>query len=154
MSLVFLLRKISDPRSLQFFPNQCLGTVTIRGSHRHAAWVTPYGQVEVSFWQTVNGSLPIITNEPTTKSLDKAWAAKVVLVPRRKRASAFRVVFDFTPRLDPLAKVTYQAIVPNDSEVFRLVRENRVKELIEALKKGTAHLTDRNEKGRSLLSVS
>jgi hypothetical protein len=45
-------------------------------------------------------------------------------------------------------------MIPNNSEVFKIVGSGEVKELIELLEKGTASLTDRDEEGRSLLNVS
>jgi hypothetical protein len=64
------------------------------------------------------------------------------------------MIFDFTLHLDPSATITYQAMIPNDSEVFKIAGWGEVKELIELLVKGTASLTDRDEEGRSLLNVS
>ncbi len=116
--------------------------------------MTPYGRVEVSFWTTSNRSHPNIGDEDTIDSTDEAFAARMAIVPSRNLPSSFRIVFDFTPRLSPSATITYQAMIPNDSEVFRIVRSGQVKELIKALDKGTARLTDRDEEGRSLLNVS
>jgi hypothetical protein len=49
--------------------------------------------------------------------------------------------------------LTYQAMVPNDSEVFKIVNAGDVKALKKALAMKIASLTDRDEDGRSLLSV-
>jgi hypothetical protein len=68
--------------------------------------------------------------------------------------SPLRVVVDLAPRFDPTATITYQAMIPNDSVVFRIAHSGRVTDLIELFEKGTAFLTDRDEQGRSLLSVS
>jgi hypothetical protein len=68
--------------------------------------------------------------------------------------SPLRVVVDLAPRLDPTATITYQAMIPNDSAVFKIARSGKIKDLIELFEKGTAFLTDRDERGRSLLSVS
>jgi hypothetical protein len=116
--------------------------------------MTPYGRVEVSFWTTSNRSHPNISDEDTIESTHEAFAARLAIVPSRNIASSFRVVFDFTPHLNPSATITYQAMIPNDSEVFRIIRSGQVKELVKALSKGTARLTDRDEEGRSLLNVS
>lgn len=43
---------------------------------------------------------------------------------------------------------------PNDSEVFKIVKFGDVETLIRAIESGSASLTDQDEKGRSLLSVS
>jgi hypothetical protein len=50
-------------------------------------------------------------------------------------------------------KLTYQAMVPNDSEVFKIIDAGDVEALKKALAMKTASLTDRDENGRSLLSV-
>jgi hypothetical protein len=44
-------------------------------------------------------------------------------------------------------------MVPNDSEVFKIVNAGDVKALKKALAMKIASLTDRDEDGRSLLSV-
>lgn len=125
-----------------------------RGSQRHSIWATPYGRVEASFWTVSNGFHLGPAGEDIDEATDKALAARVAIVPTRTVASSFRIVFDFTPRLDPLAKITYQAMIQNDSEVFDFVRNDQVTKLVEALQKGTASLNDRDEQGRSLLNVS
>jgi hypothetical protein len=68
--------------------------------------------------------------------------------------SPLRVVVDLAPRLDPTTTITYQAMIPNDSAVFKIARSGKVTDLIELFEKGTASLTDRDEQGGSLLSVS
>jgi hypothetical protein len=45
-------------------------------------------------------------------------------------------------------------MVPNDSEVFKIIDAGDVEALKKALAMKTASLTDRDENGRSLLSVS
>lgn len=125
-------------------------------SHRHAAWMTPYGRVEASFWTTPNRSYPRISDEDTIEPTDEAFATRLAIIPGRNlnRASSFRMVFDFTLHLNPSATITYQAMIPNNSEVFQIAQYGQVQELISALAQGTARLTDRDEEGRSLLNVS
>ena len=140
---LFILRKSSGtPKTNIDVPNRDFRIIPARGNHRPAAWTTPFGRVEVS----------IIAGD-TTESMDTVLAARVAVVPHRTTTSSFRVVFDFTPHLDPAAKITYQAMIPNDSEVFNVVRKGEVELLKEVLRQGTARLTDRDEEGRSLLNV-
>lgn len=123
-------------------------------SHRHASWMTPYGRVDASFWTISNSSHASITDGDAFETMDEAFAARVVIIPSDSKISLFRVVFDFTPHLDPTPKISYQAMIPNDSEVFEIVISGQVEKLIGALEKGTTSLTDRDEQGRSLLNVS
>jgi hypothetical protein len=118
--------------------------------------MTSYGRVEASFWNISHNSLPRISDQDTTESTstDETFGARVTIVPSRKIESSFRIVFDYTPHLNPSATITYQATIANDSEIFHIVRSGQVKDLIGALEKGTARLTDRDEEGRSLLYVS
>ena len=122
-------------------------------TNRHAAWITPHGRVQASFW-TVSNDSNAKTRGDATRTADKTVAARLAIAPNSIGTSPFRVVFDFAPHLDPSATITYQAMIPNDSEVFRIAGSGEVKELIELLKKGTASITDRDEEGRSLLNVS
>jgi hypothetical protein len=149
-----LKEKPEAHKPISALPNQNLGTNLSRSSHRHAAWTTPYGRVEALFWAVLNGPSTSANDEDTSEATDRTFAARVAIVPNSTRTSLFRVVFDFTPQLDPLAKITYQAMIPNGSAVFDIVASGQVKKLIEALEKGTASLTDRDEQGCSLLSVS
>ncbi|KAH6671097.1 ankyrin repeat-containing domain protein [Halenospora varia] len=119
----------------------------------HAAWITPYGRVQVSFWAVSNDS-NLKTRGDATKTDNKTVAARLAIVPSDIGTSPFRVVFDFTPHLDPSATITYQAMIPNDSEVFKIAGSGGVKELIELLEKGIASLTDCDEEGCSLLNYA
>jgi hypothetical protein len=135
---------------MYYSPNSPLKTRPFRGSLRNATWVIPHGRVEFLFWTSSNGSHLGTTDENVSVST----AARVTIIPNRTILSSIRLQFDFAQHLDPSARITYQATIPNDSEVFLLVSSGQVQQLIEALDKGTAHLTDRDEEGRSLLNVS
>jgi hypothetical protein len=116
--------------------------------------MTPHGRVDTSFW-TVSDIFRISdAEENTSGTTDREFRARVAIVPSCSKTSRFRVVFDFTPHFDPKPKITYQAMIPNDSEIFNLIEFGNVEEFINALEQGTASLTDRDEQGRSLLSVS
>jgi hypothetical protein len=123
-------------------------------SQRHASWMTPHGRVDTSFWTVSDTSRISDAEENTSTATDREFGAKVAIVPSYSRTSRFRVVFDITPHLGPKPKITYQAMIPNDSEIFNLIKFGKVEEFIEALERGTASLTDRDEQGRSLLHVS
>jgi hypothetical protein len=122
-------------------------------TNRHAAWITPYGRVQASFW-AISSQSNLMSLEDATRTANKTVAARLAIIPNNIRTSPFRVVFDFTPHVDPSATITYQAIIPNDSEVFKIASSGGVKELIEIIEKGLASLTDHDEEGRSLLNVS
>jgi len=81
-------------------------------------------------------------------------ASRLIIVPNGAGTSAFRVVVDVAPRLDPAITITYQAMIPNNSPIFEIASSGKVTELIELLEKGTGSLTDHDEQGRSLLNVS
>lgn len=87
---------------------------------------------------------------------NKMTAGRLTIVPNQNdaRRSPFCVRIDFAPRLDPAATITYQAMIPCYSEIFVIVSCGTVTELIELLETSTASLTDHDEEGRSLLSVS
>jgi hypothetical protein len=62
------------------------------------------------------------------------------------------------PTLDPRPKIIYQAIIPNDSEIFRVVAHGSLRELFDILEGRDERITgrslsDRDEAGRPLLSV-
>lgn len=122
-------------------------------TNRHAAWMTPYGRVQASFWG-VSDDLNLSTREDAIGTVDKTIAARLAIVPPSIETPSFRVVFDFNPYLDPPATITYQAMIPNDSEVFKIASVGEVRDLLKLLEGGTASLTDRDEEGRSLLNMS
>jgi hypothetical protein len=88
------------------------------------------------------------TTTPTTTDL-----ARITLFTRSRTKSTFCVNLDFNPLCGFPMKLTYQAMVPNDSEVFIIVDSGNVEALQKALAAKKASLTDRDEDGRSLLSV-
>ena len=99
------------------------------------------------------------TEDNDTESADEAFATKVVITPASAPISRSQIVIDvasrmyrnrvtyFTPTL------TFRAMIPNDSEVFRVVKGGSVKRLKKLLSSGAASLGDCDEKGRSLLNV-
>lgn len=121
-------------------------------TNSHAAWVTPYGRVQSSFWAVSKDPDPK-TRGDATRTANETVAARLAIIPSSVMASPLRVVFDFIPRLYPSATITYQAIIPNDSEVFKVVAFGEVKRLLELLEDHAASLTDHDEDGRSLLNV-
>ena len=95
-----------------------------------------------------------------TESADEAFAAKVVVTPTTTTLSTFQIIIDlasrtcqnrtvyFTPTL------TFRAMIPDASEVFRVVQRGSVKKLKKLLSSGAASLGDCDSQGRSLLNVS
>ncbi len=109
--------------------------------------------MQASFWAVSNDS-NLKNQGDATGTAKKSVTARLTIVPSSIRTSPFRVVFDFTPHIDPCATIKYQAVIPNDSEVFKIASSGGVKELFKLLEKGLASLTDHDEEGRSLLNVS
>jgi len=119
---------------------------------KFTAWQTQFGRMELSFWLTST----VVDNENTarkTKDLTSVYPARITLFTRSKTESTVCVNLDFNPLWDLPMKLTYQAMVPNDSEVFKIVDAGDVEALKKAFVMKTASLTDRDEDGRSLLSV-
>ena len=95
-----------------------------------------------------------------TESADEAFAAKVVITPTTTTLSNFQIIIDLASRtfqngtahLTPT--LTFRAMIPDDSEVFRVVRGGSVKKLKKLLSSGAASLGDCDSEGRSLLNVS
>ena len=95
-----------------------------------------------------------------TESANEAFAAKVVVTPTSTIVSNVQIIIDlasrtcqnrtvyFTPTL------TFHAMIPDDSEVFRVVQGGSVKRLKKLLSSGAASLGDCDPEGRSLLNVS
>jgi hypothetical protein len=106
--------------------------------------------VETSFWIYQNDSHPDFANESI--GTGRVDSARIAIVPRE--TTPFRIVVDFTPHLNSPTRITYQRIVRNDSEVFRIVESGQVSALKQAIENGTASLGDRDEQGRPLLYVS
>ena len=120
------------------------------------SWVLGHARVDASL-QTV----PFPEAEGYDREhADEAFAAKVVVTPTSTIASNVQVIIDlgsktyqdrmvhFTPTL------TFRAMIPDDSEVFRVVQRGSVKKLKKLLSSGAASLGDCDPEGRSLLNVS
>jgi len=95
-----------------------------------------------------------------TESADEAFAAKLLITPMSAPISNFQIVIDVASKtyhdrtiyLTPT--LTFRAIVPDDSEVFRVVEGGSVGKLKRLLSSGAASLEDCDSMGRSLLNVS
>ena len=95
-----------------------------------------------------------------TESADDAFAAKLLITPVSAPNSNFQIVIDVASKtyrdrtmyLTPM--LTFRAIVPDDSELFRVVEGGSVRKLKKLLNNGMASLGDCDSMGRSLLNVS
>lgn len=95
-----------------------------------------------------------------TESADEAFTAKLLITPVSAPKSNFQIVIDVASKkyhdrtmyLTPM--LTFRAIVPDDSEVFRVVEGGSVRKLKKLLASGAASLGDCDSMGRSLLNVS
>ncbi len=118
--------------------------------HRYGTWQNRHGKVLAEF-TSVQASEHGIVGKGCLQSF---VTAKIAIQSNVGALGAFRIALDLNPRLSPSATITYQAILPNDSEIFKIVRSGKPKDLLKALEAKTASLTDRDEEGRSLLNVS
>jgi hypothetical protein len=120
-------------------------------ARRCGTWRTPHGRVLAIFWQVRNSSEHRSDSEEL--HAQKSIAAKIAIYSSDTGSDPFRIVLDLDPRLNPSATITYQATIPNNSEVFKIIEFGKLEDLLKALEAKTASLTDRDEKGRSLLNV-
>jgi hypothetical protein len=109
--------------------------------------------MELSFW-SASTDVDDENRARKTKCLTSPDLARITLFTRSRTKSIVCVNLDFNPLWNLPMKLTYQVMVPNDSEVFKIIDAGDVEALKNALAMKTASLTDRDENGRSLLSVS
>ena len=123
-------------------------------SLRRYYWINPYWKIEAFILDVTDSS----NDDPDTgnnrETSEKGFMANIKIVPRDFGASSFRIICDLNPRLNPSTQITYQAILPDDSEIFNIIASGQLQKLLASLENGTASLTDRDEEGRSLLHVS
>jgi hypothetical protein len=94
------------------------------------------------------------TDAATPESGDEIFSGTVVVNSCDGTKSPCRAVFEINQAISLIPKITYQAMIPNGSKVFRIISTETVEDLIAVLESGTTSLTDRDEEGRSLLNVS
>ena len=98
--------------------------------------------------------------DQAAEGAEEAFAAKLLITPVSASSSNFQIVIDVASKtyhdrtmiLTPMLK--FRAIIPDDSEVFRVVEGGSVRKLKTLLNNGTASLGDCDSMGRSLLNVS
>ncbi|KUJ18790.1 uncharacterized protein LY89DRAFT_717327 [Mollisia scopiformis] len=113
---------------------------------------TPYGRVTAVFWQNKSSLQDDSVKE--NQSTQSSIAAQIAIHPNGETSSPFRIVLDLDTRLNPLARITYQAMIPNNSEIFTIIEHGELKDLTRALESRMASLSDRDENGRSLLNYA
>jgi len=119
---------------------------------QHGTWRTSYGRILVSLEQAKHLSEHTSVHEDFSRQ--GAHTARVVIHPNSSCVPPYRIVLDLNLSLNPSAKITYQETIPNASEVFSIIEQGQLDDLLRALEDRTARLTDRDEEGRSLLNVS
>ena len=98
--------------------------------------------------------------EDQNKENAETLAAKLTITPTAAQNSKFKIIIDIASReyqnhaVCFTSTLTFHAIVPDDSEVFRVVEGGSVRKLKKLLDSGTASLGDCDSMGRSLLNVS
>ena len=98
--------------------------------------------------------------EQDTERAEESFAAKLFITPMTAPNSNFRIILDVASKtyhdrtmyLTPM--LTFRAIIPDDSKVFRVVEGGSVMKLKKLLDSGAASLGDCDPMGRSLLNVS
>ena len=133
-------------------PDRRLFKSASKATYRCGTWRTTYGRVLATFCQIQTSSEHRSVDEelPPQSSI----VSKIAIHTTGNGLRPVRIVLDLDPRLDPSAMITYQAMIPNDSEIFNIMKFGELEDLLEALEAKTASLTDRDEEGRSLLNVS
>ncbi len=97
--------------------------------------------------------------EQDTESFDEEFAAKMLVTPTSASLSSYQIVIDIASRINQNRTIcftptlTFRVMVPDDSEVFRVVKGGSVKKLKKLLQSGVASLGDCDSEGRSLLNV-
>ena len=125
-------------------------------------------QTNVQSWTLGNSRLDAIfrtmilpdAEDQDTESAEEAFAAKLLITPVSAPFSNFQIIVDVASKtyhdrtmyLTPM--LTFRAIIPDDSEVFRIVEGGSVSKLKKLLDSGKASLGDCDSMGRSLLNVS
>lgn len=89
-----------------------------------------------------------------TNQLASNSCARIDLFTESATGSLAYISLDFNQACSIPFKLYYQAMVPNDSNIWKIVEAGDVEALREAFVMQTASLTDRDEDGRSLLGVS
>ena len=94
------------------------------------------------------------------ESSDEAFAARLLITPASAPSSNIQIVIDLASKTHQdraiyfTPTITFRAMVPDDSEVFRVVEGGSVKKLKKLISSGRASLGYCDSMGRSLLNVS
>jgi hypothetical protein len=123
---------------------------TNRPQREHTAitsWLTPYGRVNA-----------IISSMSDEASMSKEITTARLVVTPLTTTTPFCIEFEIKWQAYPnnclnSINITYCAMRPNNSEVFRVASSGSVEELRQLLTNESARLTDRDTEGRSLLAV-
>jgi hypothetical protein len=118
--------------------------------------MTHHGRIVSSFWTVSGDSYNSVTDKEILEMMDPSLASRLVIIPRNSTTHPFCVTFDYNPYLDPTPIISYQAIIPKDSLVFRIIASGQIEELVRALETGPdrVSLAFCDEEGRSPLNVS
>ena len=120
------------------------------------SWTLRHARLDASFKTML---LPDAEGQDTDCT-NEAFAAKLLVTPTSDLPSSFQIIVDIASRayqnrtiyFEPT--LTFRAMVPDDSEVFRVVEAGSVKKLKRLLSNRAASLRDCDSMGRSLLNVS
>lgn len=124
---------------------------------RVSRWETPHAKVQCTFWCIPHSTSN--NNEEFKPEIDRLYSryGRVSFIPKNSETAAFYLTLDLrfkSSNLDPTMTLSYQAILPNNSKVFKIVRSGEVSALKALIEDRKASLSDRDEDSRSLLNVS
>ena len=100
------------------------------------------------------------SDDEAAESVDESFTAKVLVTPTSAPLSKFQIIIDIASRTHQSGTIcftptlTFCAMIPNDSEVFRVVEGGSVGKLKKLLSSEAASIGDCDPMGRSLLNVS
>ena len=138
-------------------PNYSYGVAVKRRISRHSSWNTPYGRIHATVYVYMVDSDEQATDADLANMIEQTSSTRVAVVPTITGVPSSYMVFEFISTgasIDLPVNLTYSPMIPNDSDIFTIIRDGEVHQLIKAFEEGHASLNDRDEQGRSLLNVS
>ena len=120
------------------------------------SWTLRHGRLDA----TCRTMLLSDAEERDAESADEAFAAKLLITPVWASSSRYQIVVDVASRTYKDCTMffpptlTFRAMIPDDSKIFRVVRGGSVRKLQKLIESGEGSLRDCDPMGRSLLNVS
>lgn len=121
---------------------------------RSSSWISPYGRIH-AFFRTF--STQRSARSTSEDMYEQEFDGRVILIPNNVGIFSSYIVWDFVSSSIPAnlsSTLTHFPMILNTSEVYKVICEGDLHELITMFENGKASLNDRDEQGRSLLNVS